>query len=87
MSVLREPLDAIHAGAEEAQRALRASKEAQDREARERRNLTARAKRAGVSPSVQAQREWIKDNPCGFEILPRPRQVSNKQGQEPRKRG
>lgn len=68
MSVLREPLDAIEAGAQEAQRALRASKEAQDREARERRNLASRAKRKGVPTSVQAQREWIKANPCGFQI-------------------
>lgn len=31
-------------------------------------NLQRRAKRRGVKPSVQAQREWVKANPCGFEI-------------------
>lgn len=68
MAVLRDYVAQIEAGAAEAQRALRASKDAQDRAARERRNLANRAKRKGVSTSVQSQREWIKANPCGFEI-------------------
>lgn len=67
MLEMREAIAAIKAGADEARRALRASKAAQDREARDRRNLASRAKRKGVATSVQAQREWIKANPCGFE--------------------
>ena len=39
-----------------------------ERREREAKNLARRAKRAGVSSSVQAQREWIKANPVGFEV-------------------
>lgn len=53
---------------EEIDEILRLSREKMEREARERRNLAARAKRRGVPVAVLEQREWIKANPCGFEI-------------------
>ena len=52
----------------EIQARLRASKEQQDAEGRARRNLVQRAKRRGLTPEALAQREWIRDNPCGFEL-------------------
>jgi F0F1-type ATP synthase membrane subunit b/b' len=68
MEALRDYAAEIADGAAQAQRALRESKAAQDRVARDRRNLAGRAKRAGLTPSQQEQREWIKANPCGFEV-------------------
>lgn len=47
---------------------IRELKEAEDLRVRERRNLAQRARRRGVSAKVQEQREWIKANPCGFEV-------------------
>lgn len=35
---------------------------------RQAKNLRARAKRKGLSSAAQAQREWIKANPVGFEV-------------------
>jgi|TARA_R100001440_G_scaffold62058_1_gene82068 hypothetical protein len=59
---------AVLHSAESIRKHLAESKAAQEQAAKERRNLAQRAKRRGIPTDVQAQREWIKANPAGFEI-------------------
>lgn len=68
MSVLRKSAKELDAEIAAADMELRARLAEHDRAARDARNLATRAKRRGVSAAVQSQREWIKANPCGFEI-------------------
>lgn len=68
MTLVQKAVADIDAAIAAADQAMRERLAVHDRAEKDARNLASRAKRAGLPPSVLAQREWIKANPCGFEL-------------------